>query len=56
MVDGAVERLLVSHVDPAEHSGQKRPRPCNAERCYCKWIKFHIARTNAKLKQGSTGQ
>ena len=44
----------MSRVTPAEHRG-KRPRSCNAERCMCKWLLFHMARANAKLKKGGAG-
>jgi hypothetical protein len=40
--------------NPAEHKS-KRPRPCNAERCWCKWLLFHMNRSNAKLRKGGAG-
>jgi hypothetical protein len=46
----------MSHISPAEHTGQKRPHAgCNATRCWCKWIRFHISRSNAKLRKGGAG-
>jgi hypothetical protein len=43
-----------SERSPAEHG--RRPRPgCQAERCWCAYLRFHAERSNSKLRKGGAG-